>query len=108
VAEGERQPFKITSTLDGKCVVPLQMHRLAYPNLPASKISRVDFLIDGKVRWTERNAPYGYGGGEVPPLRVSDHDSLKVGATPSRHVPWTAQVALQPMSWHIDPDNGVS
>jgi hypothetical protein len=63
-AGGERQPFKITSTLDGNRVLPLRLHWLAYPKLPAAKISRVDFLIDGKVCWTERNAPYGYGGGE--------------------------------------------
>jgi hypothetical protein len=60
-AGGERQPFKITSTLDGKRVLPLRMHWLAYPKLPASKISRVEFLIDGKVRWIEHNAPYNYG-----------------------------------------------
>jgi hypothetical protein len=61
-AGGERQQFKITSTLDGKRVLPLRMHWLANPKLPASKISRVEFLIDGKVRWTEENAPYTYGG----------------------------------------------
>jgi hypothetical protein len=36
------------------------MHWLAYPELPASKVSRVEFLIDGKVRWIERHAPYNY------------------------------------------------
>src|SRR2546422_85039 len=60
-AGGERQPFKVTSTLDGKRVLPLRMHWLAYPKPPASKISRVEFLIDGKVRWIEHQAPYNYG-----------------------------------------------
>jgi hypothetical protein len=60
-AGGERQLFKVTSTLDGKRVLPLRMHWLAYPKLPASKISRVEFLVDGKVRWVEHNAPYNYG-----------------------------------------------
>jgi hypothetical protein len=60
-AGAERQPFKVRSTLDGKRVLPLRMHWLAYPKLPASKISRVEFLIDGKVRWIEQNAPYNYG-----------------------------------------------
>jgi hypothetical protein len=60
-AGGELDAFKVTSTLDGKRVLPLRMRWLAYPNLPASKISRVEFLIDGKVRWIERHPPYNYG-----------------------------------------------
>jgi hypothetical protein len=60
-AGGDRDAFKVTSTLDGKRVLPLRMRWLAYPKLPASKISRVDFLIDGKVRWIERHPPYNYG-----------------------------------------------
>jgi hypothetical protein len=60
-AGAERQPFKVTSTLDGKRVLPLRMRWLAYPKLPVSKISRVEFLIDGKVRWIEHQAPYNYG-----------------------------------------------
>jgi hypothetical protein len=60
-AVGGRQPFNVTSTLDAKRVLPLRMHWLAYPKPPASKISRVEFLIDGKVRWIEHQAPYNYG-----------------------------------------------
>jgi hypothetical protein len=59
-AGGGNQPFTVTSTLDGKRVLPLRTHWLAYPKLPASKVSRVEFLIDGKVRWIERHAPYNY------------------------------------------------
>jgi hypothetical protein len=59
-AGGGSQPFTVTSTLDGKRVLPLRMHWLAYPSMPASKVSRVEFLIDGKVRWIERYAPYNY------------------------------------------------
>jgi len=55
-----RQPFKVTSTLDGKRVLPLRMHWLAYPKLRPSKVASVDFLIDGKVRWVEHHAPYNY------------------------------------------------
>src|SRR5439155_25089078 len=55
-----RQPFKVTSTLDGKSVLPLRMHWLAYPKLRPSKVASVDFLIDGKVRWVEHHAPYNY------------------------------------------------
>jgi hypothetical protein len=60
-AGGEGQPLKVTSTLDGKRVLPLRMRWLAYPKLPAAKISRVEFLIDGKVRWIEHRSPYNYG-----------------------------------------------
>ena len=55
-----RQPFKVTSTLDGKRVLPLRMHWLAYPKLRRSKVASIDFLIDGKVRWVEHHAPYNY------------------------------------------------
>jgi hypothetical protein len=60
-AAGESQPLKVTSTLDGKRVLPLRMHWLAYPKPPASRISRVEFLIDGKVRSIEHKPPYNYG-----------------------------------------------
>jgi hypothetical protein len=56
-----QQSFKVTSTLDGKKVLPLRMHWRASAKLPTAQISQVDFLIDGKVRWIEHNAPYVYG-----------------------------------------------
>jgi len=31
------------------------------PSLPASQISEVDFLIDGRLGWVEHTAPYVYG-----------------------------------------------
>jgi hypothetical protein len=34
---------------------------LARPTLPSSRIKQIDYLIDGKLRWTERRAPYSYG-----------------------------------------------
>lgn len=69
-AVATRQQFDVTSTLDGKSVLPLRMHWLAYPKLPASKVSRVDFLIDGKLRWIEHHAPYNY---------ASDDDGRNLG-----------------------------
>lgn len=54
--------FTVTSSLDGKSVLPLRSRWLAYPKLPAAKVKQVDFLIDGKLRWTESHAPYNYGG----------------------------------------------
>jgi hypothetical protein len=58
---GPTQPFKVTSSLDHKRVLPLRSRWLAYPKLPPSKVKEVDFLIDGKVRWIEHKAPYNYG-----------------------------------------------
>jgi hypothetical protein len=52
----------VTSTLDGKTVLPIHIRWIAHPKLPASQVAEVDFLIDGKLRWREQNAPYVYGG----------------------------------------------
>jgi hypothetical protein len=53
--------FKVTSTLDGKRVLPHRIHWIASPRLPSSQIAEVKFLIDGKLRWIEHHAPYVYG-----------------------------------------------
>jgi hypothetical protein len=53
--------FKVTSTLDGKTVLPRRLHWIARTTLPSSQIAEVDYLIDGKVRWIEHGAPYFYG-----------------------------------------------
>jgi hypothetical protein len=60
-AGGIRKPFTVGSTLDGKTALPHRIHWTAHPTLPASRLNGVDFLIDGKVRWVEVNAPYTYG-----------------------------------------------
>jgi hypothetical protein len=44
---------KVTSTLDGKKVLPIRTHWIAHTRIPASQVTRVDFLIDGKLRWTD-------------------------------------------------------
>jgi len=60
-ASSEQARFSVTSSLDGKSVLPHRIAWLAYPSLGRSKVARVDFLIDGRrVRWTERNPPYRY------------------------------------------------
>src|SRR5262249_29626764 len=59
---GSVQPFKVTSTLDGKKVLPLRIRWIARPHISTSKVAKVDFLIDrGRIR-TDRQAPYVYGG----------------------------------------------
>jgi hypothetical protein len=60
-AAAENTSFRVTSSLDGKRVLPLRSHWLVYPKVPSGKIKEVDFLIDGKLRWIEHESPYNYG-----------------------------------------------
>jgi hypothetical protein len=56
-----RVSLRVTSSIDGKKVLPLRIRWLAHPNVAASSVDHVDFLIDGKLRCVERKAPYNYG-----------------------------------------------
>jgi hypothetical protein len=60
LAGADSNQLKVTSSLDGRTVLPHRIHWLARPK-GAAKVVEVDFLIDGKVSWVERNAPYSYG-----------------------------------------------
>jgi len=62
--------FKVSSTLDGKTVLPHRIHWLGYPSLTHSKVAKVEFLIDGRLAWVEHGAPYVYG---------SDHNGQQEG-----------------------------
>jgi hypothetical protein len=53
--------FKVTSSLDGRSVLPHRIHWLAYPSLARAKVAKVEFLIDGRPAWVEHQAPYVYG-----------------------------------------------
>ncbi len=55
--------FTVTSSLDGKTVLPVRSHWIAYPKLnPAQgQVAEVDYLIDGYHAWTAHNAPWYYG-----------------------------------------------
>jgi hypothetical protein len=64
VATATSTPFKVSSTLDGKTVLPHRIHWLGYPSLAHSKVARVEFLIDGRLAWVEHGAPYVYGSDE--------------------------------------------
>lgn len=57
----DAEAVAITSTLDGKNVLPHRIRWIGRANLPAAAVSKVEFLIDGTVRWIERNPPYTYG-----------------------------------------------
>ena len=52
---------KVTSTLDGRHAVPSRIHWIATPNPAGAIVTQVDFLIDGKLAWTEMNSPYVFG-----------------------------------------------
>jgi hypothetical protein len=51
--------FTVTSTLDGKTVLPVRIQWIATPQ-NAQNVSEVDYFIDGYHAWTEHNAPYQY------------------------------------------------
>lgn len=53
-------PFAVTSTLDGKSVLPLRIHWIARPQVVSSKVKEVDFSIDGRIGWVEHKPPYVY------------------------------------------------
>jgi hypothetical protein len=76
-ASPSKPPFKVSSTLDGKTVLPHRIHWRGSPSLPSTSIAEVDFLIDGKIKWIEHKAPYSY----------SEDDGYLVTSwlTPGRH-----------------------
>lgn len=53
---------KVTSTLDGETTIPLRTRWIATPQPADAPVAEVDFLIDGKLIWTEDAAPYVFGG----------------------------------------------
>jgi hypothetical protein len=55
--------FTVTSSLDGKTVLPVRSHWIAYPTIDPSQgqVAEVDYLIDGYHAWTARSAPWYYG-----------------------------------------------
>jgi hypothetical protein len=61
LAAGSGKPFRVTSTLDGKKVLPLRIHWIARPHIALRQVAEVDYLIDGRLAWVEHNAPYVYG-----------------------------------------------
>jgi len=54
--------LSVTSTLDGHTTLPHRISWVATPSVPPADVTEVDFLIDGKVTWIEREAPYVFGG----------------------------------------------
>jgi hypothetical protein len=58
-------PLKVTSSLDGKTVLPHRISWMAFPTIPTAQVKAVDYLIDGKLRWIGDASPstYSYTGG---------------------------------------------
>jgi hypothetical protein len=58
-------PFRVTSTLDGRSVLPHRIRWLAFPKLKGAEVTSVAFQIDGgKPRWVEQDPPYTFGDDE--------------------------------------------
>src|ERR1051326_4997519 len=53
--------LKLTSSLDGQTALPLRTQWIASPEPADAVVAKVDFLIDGKLIWTEDQAPYVFG-----------------------------------------------
>lgn len=60
LASGETRSSKVTSSLDGKSVLPLRSHWIGRPRVALSKVKELDFLIDGRLGWVERRTPFVY------------------------------------------------
>jgi len=50
----------ISSTLDGRTLLPQRIHWTVIPG--ALHVKEVDFFIDGRLAWVEHAAPYTFGG----------------------------------------------
>ena len=59
-ASAAKPKLAITSSLDGKTVLPHRIHWIARPNVSQAQVRQVDFLIDGKLAWIEHMPPYNY------------------------------------------------
>src|SRR5713101_10097153 len=55
--------FTVTSSLDGKSVLPVRSHWIAYPKIDPSQgqVAEVDYLIDGFHAWTAHSSPWYFG-----------------------------------------------
>jgi len=63
LAGSDTNSFTVTSSLDGKTVLPLRSHWIADPQIDPSlgEVTEVDYFIDGFHAWTTRQAPWYFG-----------------------------------------------
>jgi hypothetical protein len=57
MAAASSTPLKVTSSLDGKTVLPHRIVWHAYSSITTSKIKQIDYSIDGKLRWIGHAGP---------------------------------------------------
>src|SRR3989442_13917658 len=87
--------FTVTSSLDGKTVLPVRSHWIAYPKIDPSQgqVAEADYLIDGFHAWTAHSSPW-YSGDTGNWLVTT---ILKPGLTT-----FTVRAALLPAKGPID------
>jgi len=59
---GAPRHFTVSSTLDGKKVLPLRIHWIARVRNAPTQVKDAEYFIDGKRAWTDHDAAYYYGG----------------------------------------------
>ena len=63
--DAAQRSFTVTSTLDGRRVLPHRLRWLAFPKLKGADVASVAFVIDGgKPRWVEEQPPYTFSDDE--------------------------------------------
>jgi hypothetical protein len=84
--------FKVTSTLDGKAVLPHRIHWIATFHIPSAQVTNYSFQIDGKTRWSGGRLPaiYADGNGFLVTSWLSPEN------TPSSFVPTPKAVRQAP------------
>jgi hypothetical protein len=86
VAEQAAKPLTIKSSLDGKTVLPHRIRWIAYPSAGVL-FPGVEFLIDGKVVFTNRIPPYAFGadGRDEATGKVNTGYLVSSWLSPGRH-----------------------
>ena len=89
-----REQLKVTSTVDGRKVLPVRIRWRARPNVPSSKVAKVEYLIDHHLIWTEYHPPYYYGGDEGKNDPKAINSLVTTFLRPGRHTFTVRSVAI--------------
>jgi hypothetical protein len=94
-ASPAQQPFKLSSSLDGKSVLPHRIHWTASIGLTPAQLGSFAFQIDGKTRWIGNKLPavYADGNGYLVTSWLTRED------TPSPSAPEQEMAESQPTPW---------
>ena len=52
---------RVSSTLDGRNVLPHRIHWVAYPGRFPGRVRAVEFVVDRETLWVEHHPPYTFG-----------------------------------------------